>query len=149
MKDALKIFSLIIIAIFVIWVALSFVKHTDKSEFIKPITERILFNAKQIKMKKILTKKEIINILEISGCKKVYVKRSNIVTVLRGAKHEAVDHWLDAQCYTEDNNMIDISIITNKNQFNISTNLEYTYCSDVLSKTIECYIQTITTLPSR
>ena len=148
MKYALKIFSLIIVSIIAIWVILSFIHYSDKSELLRPVTERILQNAIQLEIKEILNKQEIIDLLNKSGCNGVYVIESNIVTALKGTKNEITNHWFDAQCSTDDNR-INISITTSTNRFDIRTDLEHTYCFDVFSKKIECYTQTVTALPSR
>jgi hypothetical protein len=146
MKNALKIFGKIILVIIVIWIALSFVEYDDKSRFIRPVAEKMLYNSKKYKSKNILTKNEIVLMLKESGCGKVSVIKSDIVTSLKDTKYEITNHWFRAKCFTEENKLINISITANKKVHSIRTDMSHSYCFDVMSNSISCYMSSFTTL---
>jgi hypothetical protein len=143
---------IIFISIISIYIVLSFVEYPDKTPYIKPIALELLKKSQIFKNKndKLLSKSEVIDLLQESGCKELYDIKSRIVKTEMQNVTNHYNHWFSATCLTKKDRALDLRITLREKElpdFRIYFN--HSYCYGVMPEHIHCGTQTVTAVPSR
>ena len=144
--------SIAFILIIFVYILLSFIKYPDKIFYIKPIALELLSKKKVFENKKdkLLSKDEVIVLLQSSGCKKLYDIKSDIVKTKIQNVTNYSNHWFKATCVTKENIDLDLRMTLREKALpDFAIYFEHSYCYGVMPQSIQCGTQSITVVPSR
>ena len=152
MKKILKYCLKLILLIIFIYIVLSYIKYPDKTSYIKPVAIELLNKTQALNSKedKLLSKGKVIDMLQASGCNKVYEVTSSIVkTKVQGVTNH-YNHWFSAMCMTKEGKALDLRITLHEQHIpDFAIYFEHSYCYSSMNKSINCGTRTITVIPSR
>ena len=149
MKTFFKYIFLIFIVFISIYILLLFVKYPDRTSDIKPIALKILDNKQQTfenSTNAVLSNSEIIELLQKSGCQKVY----NIESLIFKTDDSHKEYWYHAFCMSK-NSALEIQMsIRDKDLYGLTIRLDHSYCHyDEMTQSIRCFTESIADIPSR